>query len=88
MLRSVKPILPRVAVQLLATMARIILAPPIQFCVRLGICNSWHKSLKLIIIATELLKGIGCTVPGFRHKFMPFMNQPPGSLLCSSAVMT
>jgi hydrogenase small subunit len=31
---------------------------------------------------------IGCTMPGFPDKFMPFMNQPPGSLLSSSAVMT
>ena len=27
-------------------------------------------------------------MPGFPDKFMPFMNQPPGSLLSSSAVMT
>lgn len=31
---------------------------------------------------------IGCTMPGFPDKFMPFMNQPPGSLLSSSAVTT
>jgi len=31
---------------------------------------------------------IGCTMPGFPEKFMPFMNQPPGSLLSSHAVMT
>ena len=31
---------------------------------------------------------IGCTMPGFPDKFMPFLNQPPGSLLSSSAVMT
>jgi hydrogenase small subunit len=31
---------------------------------------------------------IGCTMPGFPDKFMPFMNQPPGSLLSSTAVMT
>ncbi len=31
---------------------------------------------------------IGCTMPGFPEKFMPFMNQPPGSLLSSAAVMT
>lgn len=31
---------------------------------------------------------IGCTMPGFPDKFMPFMNQPPGSLLSSSAVLT
>ena len=24
---------------------------------------------------------IGCTMPGFPDKFMPFMNQPPGSLV-------
>src|SRR4029077_8828403 len=31
---------------------------------------------------------IGCPMPGFPDKFMPFMNQPPGSLLSPSAVMT
>jgi len=31
---------------------------------------------------------IGCTMPGFPDKFMPFMNQPPGSLLSASAVTT
>jgi hydrogenase small subunit len=31
---------------------------------------------------------IGCTMPGFPDKFMPFMNQPPGSLLSSKAVAT
>ena len=31
---------------------------------------------------------IGCTMPGFPDKFMPFMNQPPGSLLSSAAVKT
>jgi len=31
---------------------------------------------------------IGCTMPGFPDKFMPFMNQPPGSLLSSNAIMT
>ncbi len=31
---------------------------------------------------------IGCTMPGFPDKFMPFMNQPPGSLLSARAVMT
>jgi len=31
---------------------------------------------------------IGCTMPGFPDKFMPFMNQPPGSLLSASAVQT
>lgn len=31
---------------------------------------------------------IGCTMPGFPDKFMPFMNQPPGSLLSSAAVTT
>lgn len=31
---------------------------------------------------------IGCTMPGFPEKFMPFMNQPPGSLLSSAAVTT
>jgi len=31
---------------------------------------------------------IGCTMPGFPDKFMAFMNQPPGSLLSSNAIMT
>ncbi len=31
---------------------------------------------------------IGCTMPGFPDKFMPFMDQPPGSLLSSAAVST
>ena len=31
---------------------------------------------------------IGCTMPGFPDKFMPFMNQPPGSLLSTQAVST
>jgi len=31
---------------------------------------------------------IGCTMPGFPDKFMPFMNQPPDSLLSSAAVQT
>jgi hydrogenase small subunit len=31
---------------------------------------------------------IGCTMPGFPDKFMPFMDQPPGSVLSSNAVMT
>jgi len=31
---------------------------------------------------------IGCTMPGFPDKFMPFMSQPPGSLLSSHAVST
>ena len=29
---------------------------------------------------------IGCTMPGFPDKFVPFMNQPPGSQLSSTAV--
>ncbi len=31
---------------------------------------------------------IGCTMPGFPDKFMPFMDQPPGSLLSSQAIQT
>jgi hydrogenase small subunit len=31
---------------------------------------------------------IGCTMPGFPDKFMPFMNQPPGSMLSSHAITT
>ena len=30
---------------------------------------------------------IGCTMPGFPDKFMPFMNQPPGGKLSTAAVM-
>ncbi len=31
---------------------------------------------------------IGCTTPGFPDKLMPFMNQPPGSLLSTEAIGT
>jgi hydrogenase small subunit len=31
---------------------------------------------------------IGCTAPGFPDKLMPFMNQPPGSLLSTDAIRT
>ncbi|HZU37566.1 MAG TPA: hypothetical protein VFA18_16720 [Gemmataceae bacterium] len=31
---------------------------------------------------------IGCTMPGFPDKFMPFMNEPPGAKLSTSAVVT
>jgi len=31
---------------------------------------------------------IGCTMPGFPDKFMPFMDQPPGSFLSSHAITT
>jgi hydrogenase small subunit len=30
---------------------------------------------------------IGCTMPGFPDKFMPFMDEPPGARLSSSAVL-
>jgi Ni,Fe-hydrogenase I small subunit len=30
---------------------------------------------------------IGCTMPGFPDKFMPFMDEPPGAKMSSSAVM-
>jgi hydrogenase small subunit len=29
---------------------------------------------------------IGCTMPGFPDKFMPFMNEPPGAMLSTAAV--
>ena len=29
---------------------------------------------------------IGCTMPGFPDKFMPFMEEPPGARLSSAAV--
>ena len=29
---------------------------------------------------------LGCTMPGFPDKFMPFMNEPPGAIISSSAV--
>jgi hydrogenase small subunit len=31
---------------------------------------------------------IGCTMPGFPDKLMPFMEQPPGSILSSQAIQT
>ena len=31
---------------------------------------------------------IGCTMPGFPDKFMPFMDEPEGSLLSASAIFT
>jgi len=31
---------------------------------------------------------IGCTMPGFPDKFMPFMDMPPGAQLSTTAVMT
>ena len=31
---------------------------------------------------------IGCTMPGFPDKFMPFMSQPPGSILSANAIMS
>jgi hydrogenase small subunit len=31
---------------------------------------------------------IGCTMPGFPDKFMPFMSQPPGSMLSATAITT
>lgn len=31
---------------------------------------------------------IGCTMPGFPDKFMPFMDQPPGSMLSTEAIQT
>jgi hydrogenase small subunit len=31
---------------------------------------------------------IGCTMPGFADKFMPFMNEPPGAKLSTAAVST
>jgi hydrogenase small subunit len=31
---------------------------------------------------------IGCTMPGFPDKFMPFLDQPPGSLLSTRAIST
>jgi hydrogenase small subunit len=30
---------------------------------------------------------IGCTMPGFPDKFMPFMNEPPGAQISTSAVL-
>jgi hydrogenase small subunit len=29
---------------------------------------------------------IGCTMPGFPDKFMPFMDEPPGATISSAAV--
>jgi hydrogenase small subunit len=30
---------------------------------------------------------IGCTMPGFPDKFMPFMNEPPGAVMSTAAVL-
>jgi hydrogenase small subunit len=30
---------------------------------------------------------IGCTMPGFPDKFMPFMNEPAGAMLSTTAIM-
>jgi hydrogenase small subunit len=30
---------------------------------------------------------IGCTMPGFPDKFMPFMNEPPGAIMSTAAVL-
>ncbi|MEA2627253.1 MAG: hydrogenase small subunit, partial [Candidatus Binatota bacterium] len=30
---------------------------------------------------------IACTMPGFPDKFMPFLNEPPGAKMSSSAVL-
>jgi hydrogenase small subunit len=30
---------------------------------------------------------IGCTMPGFPDKFMPFMQEPPGAIMSSAAVL-
>ena len=30
---------------------------------------------------------IGCTMPGFPDKFMPFMDEPPGARMSTSAVL-
>jgi hydrogenase small subunit len=29
---------------------------------------------------------IGCTMPGFPDKFMPFMDEPPGAKISSAAI--
>ena len=31
---------------------------------------------------------IGCTMPGFPDKFMPFMDEPPGAKMSTAAVVT
>jgi hydrogenase small subunit len=31
---------------------------------------------------------IGCTMPGFPDKFMPFLNEPPGAILSTAAIAT
>ena len=53
-------------------------------------CNVGKRGWMLGIGGCPNVGGIciGCTMPGFPDKFMPFMNQPPGSLLSSHAVMT
>ncbi len=53
-------------------------------------CNIGRRGVVAGIGGCPTVGGIciGCTMPGFPDKFMPFMNQPPGSLLSSHAVMT
>jgi hydrogenase small subunit len=44
--------------------------------------------LKLVIGCQIIEIGcIGCTMPGFPDKFMPFMDAPPGSLVSGTASM-
>ncbi len=31
---------------------------------------------------------IGCTMPGFPDKFMPFLDEPPGAKLSTASVLT
>src|SRR5271168_3540680 len=52
--------------------------------------DSVHRETGLLGAGCPNVGGIciGCTMPGFPDKFMPFMNQPPGSLLSSNAVAT
>jgi len=53
-------------------------------------CNVGHRGWMNGVGGCPNVGGIciGCTMPGFPDKFMPFMDQPPGSLLSSNAVAT
>jgi hydrogenase small subunit len=66
----------------------------IQCIVKLGCwgpvvqCNVGKRGWMAGIGGCPNVGGIGCTMPGFPDKFMPFMSQPPGSLLSAGAVAT
>ena len=78
-----KPNSPRSTVPLIASSKLGCWGPVVQ-------CNVGKRGWMAGIGGCPNVGGIciGCTMPGFPDKFMPFMNQPPGSLLSSNAVST